>query len=103
MKRVFSSFNRIAVHHAKNLLTAEGIGAEVRNEFLSSAMGELPPAECQAEVWVADQDLEKSEAILRRKPAGPDWRCACGETLGPQFTQCWSCGALRTPAQSQAR
>ena len=98
MKRVFSSFNRIAVHHAKNLLAAEGIGAEVRNEFLSSAMGELPPAECQAEVWVVnDADEARAAGVLRRPaPSGPDWICEeCGEKSGPQFTQCWKCGALR--------
>jgi hypothetical protein len=98
LKRVFSSFNRIAVHHAKNLLAAEGIAAQVRNEFLSSAMGELPPAECQAEVWVLnDEDAARAYGVLRRPaPSGPDWRCGgCSEVSGPQFTQCWKCGALR--------
>ncbi len=52
MKRVFSSHNAVLVHHSRNLLEAEGIATEVRNQMLSSAMGELPPAECQAEVWV---------------------------------------------------
>jgi putative signal transducing protein len=101
LKRVFSSFNRIAVHHAKNLLAAEGISAEVRNEFLSSAMGELPPAECQAEVWVLnDADEARAFGVLRRPaPSGPDWSCeGCGERSGPQFTQCWKCGAFRRPA-----
>jgi len=97
MKRVFSSHNQILLHHSRNLLEAEGIGTEVRNLMLASAMGELPPAECQAELWVEDQDRERAEAVLTRKPAGPDWKCACGETLGPQFAQCWNCGALRTP------
>ena len=44
MKRIYSSFNLAAVHHAKNVLQAEGISAVVKNEMLSSAMGELPPA-----------------------------------------------------------
>ena len=98
MKRVFSSFDRIAVHHAKNLLEADGIRAEVRREMLSSAMGELPPAECQAEVWVLnDVDEERAFGVLRRPaPSGPGWRCAnCGENLGAQFTQCWKCGSDR--------
>jgi hypothetical protein len=61
-------------------------------------MGELPPAECQAEVWIVrDQDAAHAEEVLRRPPpSGPDWKCAsCGETLGAQFGQCWSCGGLR--------
>ena len=102
MKRVYSSYNRAAAHHAKNLLEAEGIAAVVRNEFLLSAMGEIPPAECQIEVWVLlESDFEKADRILRSdaSPArnDPAWKCkVCGETCEGQFTQCWSCGAYRS-------
>ena len=97
MKRVFGSYNQQLVHHAKNLLEAAGIRVLVRNQHLSSAMGELPPAECEAQIWVLDDsDFSRAEEILgSTPPAGPDWRCACGETLGAQFTQCWRCGAHR--------
>ncbi len=98
MRRVYSSFDLTAVHHAKNVLEAEGIRAAVRNEYLSSAMGELPPAECQIELWVLrDEDGPRAEALLRDGPRkdGAPWRCAaCGETCEPQFTQCWNCGAI---------
>lgn len=97
MKRVYSSFDLVAVHHARNLLEAEGIRAVVKNERLASAMGELPPAECQAEVWVLDAgDAERAERLLREgvKVSGAPWACpACGEQLEPQFTQCWRCGS----------
>ena len=98
MKRVFSACNLAAVHHARNLLQAEGIRAVVKNEMLSSAMGELPPAECQAQVWILnDSDLSKAEEVLLGKnPSGPDWTCSCGESSGPQFTQCWRCCAVRS-------
>ena len=98
MKRVFSSHNAVLAHHTRNLLEAEGIETEVRNQVLSSAMGELPPAECQAEVWVLnDADAARAlDALRRPPPSGPDWGCAgCGESSGPQFTHCWKCGALR--------
>ena len=98
MKRIYSSFNLVAVHHAKNLLATEGIRAVVRNEYLSSAMGDLPPAECQAELWLlSEADFARAEELLFAPRApGPDWACGCGETLGAQFTQCWRCGAYRT-------
>jgi hypothetical protein len=99
MKRVFSSHNLVLAHHSRNLLEAEGIATEVRNHVLSSAMGELPPAECQAEVWVLnDADEARACGVLRRPaPSGPGWHCArCGETLAAQFTQCWLCGADRS-------
>ena len=98
MKRVFISHNLVAVHHARNVLDAEGIRAVVKNQFLSSAMGDLPPAECQAELWILNErDSTRAEAILfRREVAGPPWTCAdCGEAAEPQFTQCWRCGAYR--------
>ena len=96
MKRVFSSFNLQVVHHAKNVLAAQGVRAVVRNEILSSAMGELPPAECQAELWVSASDAARAEEILSgSETPGPDWTCSCGEALGGQFTQCWRCGAYR--------
>lgn len=103
MKRIFSSHDLISVHHARNLLEAAGIAAVVRNELLSSAMGELPPAECQAELWVLDDgETERAEQILRegRLPQaaeGASWRCTrCGEMLEGQFTQCWRCGTTRS-------
>jgi hypothetical protein len=97
MKRVFGSFNQTAVYHARNLLEAEGIAVLVRNAALSSAMGELPPAECEAQLWVLDDaDAARAQELLARAPAqGPEWSCACGEKLGAQFSQCWRCGAYR--------
>ena len=99
MKRIYSSYDRIAVHHARNLLEAEGIRAVVKNEFLSSAMGELPPAECQAEVWVLrENDAQRAEDFLKKAfsvTSGEAWRCNCEELQEPQFTHCWRCGAAR--------
>jgi hypothetical protein len=96
VKRVFGSYNQQLVHHAKNLLEAAGIRVLVRNQYLSSAMGELPPAECEAQIWVLeDADAVRAQQILQHRETGPDWTCRCGETLGAQFTQCWRCGAFR--------
>ena len=70
MKRIFSSHNLAAVHHARNLLQVEGIPTLLRNEFLASAMGELPPAECQVELWLLhDADLWRAERLLQPQPA----------------------------------
>lgn len=105
MRRVYGSFDLLAVHHARNILATNGIDALVRNEYLSSAAGELPPAECQIELWVLrDADAARAEALLRAGPPAPQrqsvWRCErCGEVSEPQFTQCWSCGAS-DPAQA---
>ena len=95
MKRVLGSYNQTVVYHGRNLLQAQGIEVLVRNATLSSALGELPPTE--TELWVMnDEDLQRAQEILSAAPAaGPEWICQCGERLGPQFTQCWKCGADR--------
>ena len=95
MKRVLGSYNQTVVYHGRNLLQAQGIEVLVRNATLSSALGELPPTE--TELWVMnDEDLQRAQEILSAVPAaGPEWICQCGERLGPQFTQCWKCGADR--------
>jgi hypothetical protein len=100
VRRVYGSFDLVAVHHARNLLESSGIGSVVRNEILSSAAGELPPADCQIELWVlSDSDAPRAEALLRcgGGPArGAPWRCeGCGEASEAQFTQCWRCGTAR--------
>jgi hypothetical protein len=101
LKRVFSSWNQTAVYHARNLLEQAGIEVLVKNAALSSAMGELPPAECQAELWVLnDSDQRRAEEILSAKTSGPDWRCVCGEMLGAQFSHCWRCGAARSDGRA---
>jgi hypothetical protein len=97
LKRIYSSFNRVAVHHFRNVLEAHGIRAVVRNELLSSAMGELPPGECQTELWVAAADAQRAFSVLEKTPEGEPWTCAlCGEEAEAQFTQCWRCGADRS-------
>jgi hypothetical protein len=41
-------------------------------------------------------DERRANEILSQQVTGEDWTCACGETLGAQFTQCWRCGAYRS-------
>ncbi len=105
MKRVYSSMDLVAIHHARNLLESAGIRATVKNEHLVSAMGELPPDVCQFELWVTHrEEAVLAETVLREnraaQPSGPPWRChSCGETGEPQFSQCWQCGAERPDRQ----
>ena len=85
------------MHHYRNVLEAAGIRAVVKNQYLSSAMGDLPPAECQAELWILrEADAARAQELLFAPcAADPQWSCICGERLDGQFTQCWRCGAYR--------
>jgi len=97
--RVFSSEDRILVSHLKNILDAEGIRCDVRNEILSGAAGELAPIDTWPELWVTDnlkvdfaKDLIQS-ALKQFDEKMDDWQCQCGETIDGAMAICWHCGA----------
>ena len=101
MTRIFASLSLAEVHHAKNILDSVGIRSFVKNEMLASAIGELPFADCQPELWLSDPaDEERARHLLAEGPLAPSengnvWQCACGEIQEAQFTQCWRCASYR--------
>jgi hypothetical protein len=99
MKKVYEALDPLMVGHVKNLLEDEGISSITRNEYLRSAIGEVPPSECWLEIWVED-DSQYDDAVKIIKsaldddiPSGPVWVCPnCGEENESQFSECWNCG-----------
>jgi len=85
----------------KELLAGEGIECLIRNERLSTAMGEIPFVECFPELWVLDEETYPRAKLLLNawlsNPAATEtWTCpGCSEEIDGQFTACWSCGHLR--------
>lgn len=103
MKMLYSSANAMLVAHLRNLLENAGISCRVKNEFLYSAAGEIPPTETWPELWVAAADFEQAQEIvdeaLADKSGLAQWRCrACGELMDGQFSTCWRCGTDRPHA-----
>ena len=107
MKQLHAARHAVEAHSVCGFLRAQGIGAEVRGEYLTSGWGELPVDVCS--VWVTDDaQFEAANELLvtflkgsyARRYSGERWTCPrCGEQLEGQFTQCWSCGAAKiTPA-----
>jgi hypothetical protein len=102
MKRVYTTKDPLMIGHLKNVLTTFGIDCVMKNIYLSSAAGELPPIECWPELWVVDDEQHpEAEAILKRTLAPLEsvkkpWRCnGCGEAVEGQFSECWKCGTSR--------
>lgn len=87
----------------KERLANEGIVCLVRNDELSSALGEIPFVEIYPELWVVDDEVLPRarlllESWLREEAADPGdaWSCPrCGETHEAQFGSCWQCGCER--------
>jgi hypothetical protein len=101
MHLLYSSLKLLEVHHLKNLLEAEGIPCQIRNELLSRLAGEIPFTECVPELWLLDaRDLERARQIVTDFDRSPvlhsPWQCPrCGEALEGQFSACWHCGMPR--------
>ncbi len=96
MKMVYTHENRFIVSNAKNILEAQGIDVVLKNEFSSSAVGDVSAFDVWLEVWVRnDSDYEEAfkiiESSLSEKDA-PEWQCnQCQEQNDASFEVCWSC------------
>ncbi len=96
MKMVFTDENRIIVSNIRNILENHGLKITVRNEFASSAMGEVSPFDTWLELWVdSDYDYKRAVAILEQnmqENEGSDWLCTvCHEQNEASFDICWNC------------
>ena len=101
MKKIYSTEDNMMAGHIKSILQMEGIDCLIKNQHLSSAMGEIPPIECWPEIWIhSDEDYDRAMKIVTSAftPKVTDlkpWRCHCGEEIEAQFTACWQCGSQR--------
>jgi len=66
MRQVFAAKTVTEAHLVKSLLEREGIQAEVRGEWLSGALGELPVShENWPSVWILqDQQIEAARVLV---------------------------------------
>ncbi|MGB5492064.1 MAG: DUF2007 domain-containing protein [Woeseiaceae bacterium] len=102
MKKLTSAESLITINHYKNLLAAEGISSQIRNEHLGSILGEMPFVETWPEIWVTnDLDFDRATQLItsvESESPGESWRCGrCGEENEGQFAACWKCS---TPADT---
>ncbi len=107
MKQVYRARDGVEAHFIRAQLEARGIDAIVQGDSLQWGTGDIPFFHTTPTVHTRDEDAEDALAAiaeLRAAPAGPDrpdpWTCpTCGESIEPQFTECWRCGAdADTPA-----
>jgi Putative prokaryotic signal transducing protein len=96
MKRLARAPNIALATLWADRLSQAGFAASVQRYYLSGIAGELPPDQCQPEIWLADAaQLEAAQALLNelQNPPQHRWQCACGELVEGGFEQCWQCGA----------
>jgi|SRR5688572_20443350 hypothetical protein len=102
MRQVHVAKNSMEAHFVRTLLEEQGIAAIVGNEMLAQATGSLPVDASTAPVVLVMDDSRADEAerivagIDSRQADGEDWKCSsCGQSSGPAFDACWSCGKSR--------
>ena len=96
MRLVYSNSNLAYLNLFRTLLASNGVDSEIRNEHMSSALGELPFFSVAAECWVADQDFDRAQTLLDEFLAPPadleDRPCAHCQEINPgNFAICWQC------------
>lgn len=80
----------------RSYLDQHNIPSQLRNEYTSSVIGELPFMTSSPEVWV-DSSLAQTAKILIAKldapeTQGAEWNCKdCKESNPPNFASCWNC------------
>jgi len=79
-------------------LADEGVDSIVRNQQLSSALGEIPFTECFPELWVIDAETwPRARKLLDQwfteSSMKEPWTCPeCREVVEPPLACCWRCG-----------
>ncbi len=98
MKRVHIAATLIDAQLAADTLSSLGIPNHIFNANAAGALGEVPFANAQPEIWVEDdgQAARASEilASVKNAAAGTDKACPhCGEANPSHFLTCWHCGS----------
>lgn len=99
MKKLYSAENRLLVFHIKNLLEAEGVETQLKNEFASGGVGDLAPLDTWIELWVDEDSFDDAGLKLKgiihglENPSKKIIVCSsCSEESDAHFKVCWNCG-----------
>lgn len=96
MKLIYTNPNPLILANTRNLLEHAGIVTETRNEYASSAVGELSAIDTWPELWLTDEsDYNRAMHILQplmSEETQPSWICGhCTEENESSFDYCWKC------------
>lgn len=95
MKKIFTTQDITLLNFYKSILEDNGIPVIIKNYYLMSGSGDIPPNECVPELWILDDKrVDDAKRLLTVEKEEP-WQCQCGEKISGQFMQCWKCGRLK--------
>lgn len=98
MKKLYSAENRLIAFNIKNLLEAENVECQVKNEFANGGVGDIAPIDTWVELWVDDELIQTAEKHLEtiltqmKEVSSVEVECSnCHEINQIQFKICWNC------------
>lgn len=102
MRRLTTAPNIAIATLWADMLSGEGIAANVQRYYAGGIAGEIPPDQALPEIWIADDArLDEARRLLAQlqNPPRRHWVCpGCRERIDGPFEQCWYCGtAMPTP------
>jgi hypothetical protein len=101
MKLIYTHENRFLVYNIQNIIENAHIATTLKNEYASSAAGDLVPHETWLELWVVENsDYDLAIAAIESafdKSNRIEWICkACLERNTASFDVCWQCQTERS-------
>ncbi|CAA6800599.1 MAG: DUF2007 domain-containing protein [uncultured Sulfurovum sp.] len=108
MKKVCNAYDPTEAHIIKGVLESYGIKAEVQDDQLHNLVAGIGYTEAVIPtIWIFDdRQYDEAQGILdeyekKKKDQTRDeviWVCSsCQEESTEAFTECWNCGASRSP------
>ena len=98
--KVYTLENLATVNIVRGYLESHGVFSVLRNQHLSSVMGDIPFFETWPELWVQQADEAQAQQALAdwadTKFDDVEWLCTqCRESNPGTFEICWSCSTDR--------
>lgn len=96
LTKVFTAEHISEAGLIRSYLGQHNIPSELRNEYASSVMGELPFMTSSPEVWVDSSVAQTAIKLIadldQPNVDCPDWVCSgCSEVNPGNFSSCWNC------------
>ena len=98
--KIYTHESLATVNIVRGFLESHGVFSVLRNQHLSSVMGDIPFFETWPEIWVAQANETQAKQVLSewvdRKFDDVEWLCTqCNESNPGTFEICWSCSTNR--------
>lgn len=99
--RVFTAEHITEAALIRSYLEQHDIPSQLRNEYTSSVIGELPFMTSSPEIWVslslASVAKKRIKELDQQATQGVEWNCSrCDEPNPGNFSSCWSCDEIQT-------